>query len=143
MSPEYQAKQAALVAEHIKKQDIVITTALIPGRAAPRLVTEEQVLSMKPGSVLIDLAVEQGGNVAGARPDEVVSVGGARIVGITNLAGRIPADASSLYARNLAAFVALLLDKDGSVAPNLEDEILKSSLVTHAGDIVHPALHSV
>src|SRR5437764_5680898 len=79
MSAEYQAKQAALVADHIKKQDIVITTALIPGRAAPRLVSEEQVMSMKPGSVLVDLAVEQGGNVAGARPDEIVTVGGARI----------------------------------------------------------------
>ena len=94
MSAEYQAKQAALVTEHIKKQDIVITTALIPGRPAPKLVSEAQVLSMKPGSVLVDLAVEQGGNVAGARPDEIVTVGGAKIVGITNLAGRIPADAS-------------------------------------------------
>jgi len=143
MSAEYQAKQAALVAEHIKKQDIVITTALIPGHVAPRLVSEDQVRSMKPGSVLVDLAVEHGGNVAGSLPDQVVTVGGARIVGISNLAGRIPADASSLYARNLAAFVALLVDKTGAVAPNLEDEILKSSLVTHAGDIVHPALHSV
>jgi NAD(P) transhydrogenase subunit alpha len=143
MSAEYQAKQAALVAEHIKKQDIVITTALIPGHAAPRLVSEEQVRSMKPGSVLVDLAVEHGGNIAGSRPDEVVTVGGARIVGICNLAGRIPADASSLYARNLAAFVALLLDKEGAVAPNLEDEILKSSLVTHGGDIIHPALQAV
>src|SRR5437762_1206139 len=128
MSAEYQAKQAALVSDHIKKQDIVITTALIPGRAAPRLVSEEQVMSMKPGSVLVDLAVEQGGNVAGARPDEIVSVGGARIVGISNLAGKIAADASSLYARNLAAFVALLVDKDGAVAPDNDDEILKSSL---------------
>ncbi len=142
MSAEYQAKQAALVADHIKKQDIVITTALIPGRAAPRLVTEEQVLSMKPGSVLVDLAVEQGGNVAGARPDKIVPVGGARIIGISNLAGRIPADASSLYARNLAAFAALLI-KDGAVAPDQEDDILKSTLVTHGGDITHPALQAV
>jgi NAD(P) transhydrogenase subunit alpha len=143
MSAEYQAKQAALVSEHIKKQDIVITTALIPGRAAPRLVSEEQVMSMKPGSLLVDLAVERGGNVAGSRPDKIVPVGGALIIGISNLAGRIPADASSLYARNLAAFVALLLDKDGAVAPNLEDEILKSSLVTHGGEIIHPALQAV
>ena len=142
MSAEYQARQAALVTEHIKKQDIVITTALIPGRAAPRLVSEEQVLSMKPGSVLVDLAVEQGGNVAGALPDEVVTVGGARIVGISNLAGRIPADASSLYARNLAAFVALLIDKSGAVAPDMDDEILKASLVTHGGAITHPALQA-
>ncbi len=140
MSAEYQAKQAALVTEHIKKQDIVITTALIPGRPAPKLVSEAQVLSMKPGSILVDLAVEQGGNVAGARPDEIVQVGGAKIVGITNLAGRIPADASSLYARNLVAFVGLLVDKTGAVAPNVEDDILVASLVTHGGAITHPAL---
>jgi len=142
MSAAYQAKQAALVSEHIKKQDIVITTALIPGRPAPRLVSEDQVLSMKPGSVLVDLAVEQGGNVAGAHPDEIVKVGGARIVGITNLAGRIAADASSLYARNLAAFVALLVDKTGAVAPDAEDDILQASLVTHGGAITHPALRA-
>jgi NAD(P) transhydrogenase subunit alpha len=142
MSAEYQAKQAALVTEHIKKQDIVITTALIPGRAAPRLVSEAQVLSMKPGSVLVDLAVEQGGNVEGSRPDEVVLVGGARIVGIANLAGKIPADASSLYARNLAAFVALLIDKTGAVAPDMNDDILQASLVTHGGAITHPALQA-
>ena len=140
MSAEYQAKQAALVTEHIKKQDIVITTALIPGRPAPKLVSEAQVLSMKPGSILVDLAVEQGGNVAGARPDEIVEVGGAKIVGITNLAGKIPADASSLYARNLVAFVGLLVDKTGAVAPNVEDDILVASLVTHGGAITHPAL---
>jgi NAD(P) transhydrogenase subunit alpha len=142
MSAEYQAKQAALVSEHIKKQDIVITTALIPGRAAPRLVSEAQVLSMKPGSVLVDLAVEQGGNVAGARPDEVVVVGGAKIVGIANLPGRIAADASSLYARNLTAFVGLLVDKTGALAPDLEDDILKASRVTHGGAIIHPALQA-
>jgi NAD(P) transhydrogenase subunit alpha len=142
MSAEYQAKQAALVTEHIKKQDIVITTALIPGRAAPRLVSEAQVLSMKPGSVLVDLAVEQGGNVEGSRPDEIVTLGGARIVGIANLAGKIPADASSLYARNLAAFLALLVDKSGAVAPDMEDDILKASLVTHGGAITHPALQA-
>jgi NAD(P) transhydrogenase subunit alpha len=142
MSAEYQAKQAALVTEHIKKQDIVITTALIPGRAAPRLVSEAQVLSMKPGSVLVDLAVEQGGNVAGARPDAVVEVGGAKIVGIANLPGRIAADASSLYARNLLAFVGLLIDKTGAVSPDLEDDILKASRVTHGGAIIHPALQA-
>jgi NAD(P) transhydrogenase subunit alpha len=140
MSAEYQAKQAALVSEHIKKQDIVITTALIPGRAAPRLVSEEQVLSMKPGSVIIDLAVEQGGNVAGAKADEVVTVGGAKIVGIANLPGRIAADSSALYARNLLAFVGLLADKAGQIAPDLEDEILKAALVVNGGAISHPAL---
>jgi NAD(P) transhydrogenase subunit alpha len=139
MSAEYQAKQAALVSEHIKKQDIVITTALIPGRPAPRLVSAQQVASMKPGSVLVDLAVEQGGNVEGARTGEVVQTGGAKIVGIANLPGRIAADASALYSRNLFAFAGLLL-KDGALAPDLEDEILKASLVTHGGQIVHPAL---
>ena len=142
MSAEYQVKQAALVSEHIKKQDIVITTALIPGRPAPRLVTEAQVLSMKPGSILVDLAVEQGGNVEGAVPDAVVEKGGAKIVGISNMAGRVAADASSLYARNLAAFVALLVDKTGAIAPNAEDDILQASLVTHGGAITHPALQA-
>jgi NAD(P) transhydrogenase subunit alpha len=140
MSAEYQAKQAELVSEHIKKQDIVITTALIPGRAAPRLVSAAQVASMKPGSVLIDLAVEQGGNVEGAKAGEVVQAGPAKIVGIVNLPGRIAADASALYSRNLFAFAGLLLNKEGALAPDLEDEILKASLVTHGGAIVHPAL---
>jgi NAD(P) transhydrogenase subunit alpha len=139
MSAEYQAKQAALVSEHIKKQDIVITTALIPGRPAPKLVSAEQVASMKPGSVLVDLAVEQGGNVEGAKVGEVVQAGPAKIVGIANMPGRIAADASALYARNLLAFVGLLI-KDGALAPDLEDEILKASLVTLGGQIVHPAL---
>ena len=139
MSPEYQAKQAALVAEHIRKQDIVVTTALIPGRPAPKLVSAEHVASMKPGSVLVDLAVEQGGNVAGARADEVVDAGGVKIVGISNLAGRIAADASALYARNLTAFAGLLI-KDGALAPDLEDEILKAALVATGGAVTHPSL---
>ena len=141
MSAEYQAKQAALVSTHIAKQDIVITTALIPGRPAPKLVSAEQVASMKPGSVLVDLAVEQGGNVVGARPDEVVVNGnGVKIVGFTNLPGRLAADTSSLYARNLLAFAGLLINKEGALAPDLEDEILKAALVTQGGAIVHPAL---
>jgi NAD(P) transhydrogenase subunit alpha len=140
MSPEYQAKQAALTAEHIKKQDIVITTALIPGRPAPRLVSAAHVASMKAGSVLIDLAVEAGGNVEGAKPDEVVETGGVKIVGIANLPGRIAADASSLYARNLTAFVGLLLDKEGALAPDLEDEILKAALITRDGAVANPVL---
>ncbi len=140
MSPEYQAKQAILTGEHIRKQDIVITTALIPGRAAPVLVTADQVATMKPGSVLIDLAVEAGGNVEGARSGEVVvTPNGASIVGIANLPGRIASDASSLYAKNLVAFVGLLV-KDGVVNIDLEDEILKASVVTHAGAVVHEGL---
>jgi H+-translocating NAD(P) transhydrogenase subunit alpha len=139
MSAEYRAKQTELVTEHIRKQDIVITTALVPGRSAPRLVSAAQVASMRPGSVLIDLAVEQGGNVEGARPDEIVERGGVKIVGWTNLAGRVAADASALYARNILAFVGLVL-KSGNLALNLEDEILKAALVTHDGAVVHPAL---
>ncbi|HLI65816.1 MAG TPA: Re/Si-specific NAD(P)(+) transhydrogenase subunit alpha [Caulobacteraceae bacterium] len=133
MSAEYQAQQAALVSDHIKKQDIVITTALIPGRPAPKLVSEEQVASMKPGSVLVDLAVEQGGNVAGSQADKIVDVAGVKIAGYLNLPGRMAADASSLYAKNLLAFVGLLVDKTGALAPDLDDEILKAALITHAG----------
>lgn len=137
MSAEYQAKQAVLTGEHIKKQDIVITTALIPGRAAPVLVTAEQVATMKPGSVLIDLAVEAGGNVEGAKVGEtVVTPNGVSIVGIANLPGRIAADASSLYAKNLVAFLDLIL-KDGAVTVDLEDEILKAAVVTSGGAVVH------
>ena len=142
MSKAYQAKQAVLVSEHIKKQDIVITTALIPGRPAPRLVSPDQVASMKGGSVLVDLAVEQGGNVAGAKADEVVVVGGAKIIGIANLPGRIAADASALYARNLVAFLGLLIDKDGKLAPDLKDEILKAALVVHGGALAKHALQA-
>ena len=140
MSAEYQAKQAALVAEHIKKQDIVITTALIPGRPAPRLVTKEMVASMRPGSVIVDLAVERGGNVEGAKPDEVVSVGEVAIVGYLNSAGRIAASASALYARNLYAFVETLIDKEKkAIAVKWDDELVKATDLTRDGKIVHPA----
>ncbi|MDO8297395.1 MAG: Re/Si-specific NAD(P)(+) transhydrogenase subunit alpha [Caulobacter sp.] len=141
MSKEYQAKQAELVSSHIAKQDIVITTALIPGRPAPRLVTAAQVASMKPGSILVDLAVEQGGNVEGVKLGQVFeTANGAKIMGIPNLPGRIAADASALYSRNLMAFAVLLLDKEGKLAPDLEDEILKAALVTKDGAIVHEQL---
>ena len=143
MSAEYQAKQAALVSSHIAKQDIVITTALIPGRPAPKLVSAEQVASMRPGSILVDLAIEQGGNVVGAKLGEVaVTANGAKIMGVANLPGRIATDASALYARNLLAFAGLLLDKEGKLAPDLEDEILKAALVTQGGAVVHPSLKS-
>jgi H+-translocating NAD(P) transhydrogenase subunit alpha len=141
MSKEYQAKQAELVSGHIIKQDIVITTALIPGRPAPRLVSAAQVAAMKPGSVLVDLAVEQGGNVEGAKLDQVaVSKNGVKIMGVPNAAGRIAGDASNLYARNLFAFAGLFLDKDGKLAPDYEDEILKAALVAKDGAVVHPNL---
>ena len=139
MSKEYQAKQAALVAEHIKKQDIVITTALIPGRPAPRLVTKEMVASMRPGSVVVDLAVERGGNVEGVSPDAVAEIGGVKIIGYRNVPGRLAATASSLYARNLYAFLEVLFDKKTKVlAINWDDEIVKSTALTRDGAIVHP-----
>ncbi|MBK5961406.1 NAD(P) transhydrogenase subunit alpha [Rhodoplanes elegans] len=139
MSKEYQAKQAALVAEHIKKQDIVITTALIPGRPAPRLITAEMVASMKPGSVIVDLAVERGGNVEGAKPGEVVEVGGVKIVGHLNVAGRLAASSSALYSKNLLAFLEVLIDKKTkAIALNWDDEIVKATALTKDGAIVHP-----
>ncbi|THD58644.1 Re/Si-specific NAD(P)(+) transhydrogenase subunit alpha [Phenylobacterium sp.] len=141
MSAEYQAKQAELISSHIAKQDMVITTALIPGHPAPRLVNAAQVASMKPGSVIVDLAIEQGGNVEGAKLGEVaVTRNGVKILGIPNLPGRIAADASALYARNLFAFSGLFLDKEGQFAPDYEDEILKAALVTQGGAVVHPNL---
>ena len=143
MSPEYRAKQAELVSTHIAKQDMVITTALIPGRPAPKLVSAAQVASMKPGSVIVDLAIEQGGNVVGAKLGEVaVTKNGVKILGVANLPGRIAADASALYARNLMAFAGLFLDKEGKFAPDYEDEILKAALVCQGGAVVHPNLKS-
>ena len=140
MSAEYQAKQAALVAEHIKKQDIVITTALIPGRAAPRLVSAAMVASKKPRSGLVDLAVERGGNVEGAKPGETVEIDGKKIVGHMNVAGRIAATASQLYAKNLYAFVETLIDKAAkTVAVNWDDELVKATVLTRDGAVVHPA----
>lgn len=137
MSDEYQAKQAELTASHIVKQDVVITTALIPGRPAPRLVTAAHVASMKPGSVLVDLAIDNGGNVEGAKAGEIVTTAnGVQIVGWSNMPGRIAADASALYARNLVAFLGLMV-KDGALGVDLEDEILKASVVTHGGAVVH------
>jgi NAD(P) transhydrogenase subunit alpha len=139
MSAEYQAKQAALITEHIAKQDIVITTALIPGRAAPTLVTEAQARSMRPGSVIVDLAVAQGGNCPLSKPDELVDVGGVKVMGFTNLPARLPADASSLYAKNVLALLPLLTDKDSKAfAPAWDDEIIKGAMLTRGGALVHP-----
>jgi H+-translocating NAD(P) transhydrogenase subunit alpha len=139
MSKEYQAKQAALVAEHIKKQDIVITTALIPGRPAPKLVSKEMVASMRPGSVIVDLAVERGGNVDGAKANEVVQAGPAKIVGYLNVPGRLAASASSLYAKNLLTFLETLIDKkEKKLAINWDDELVQGTALTRDGAIVHP-----
>ena len=139
MSKEYQAKQAALVADHIKKQDIVVTTALIPGRPAPRLISKEMVASMRPGSVIVDLAVERGGNVEGVKADAMIETGGVKVVGYVNVPGRLAATASSLYAKNLLAFLEILIDKKTkALAINWDDDIVKATALTRDGAVVHP-----
>lgn len=143
MSAEYQAKQAELVAEHIKSQDIVITTALIPGRPAPRLISQAMVESMKPGSVIVDLAAERGGNCEATKPGDTADVGGVTIIGPINLAGSIPGNASSLYAKNLLAFLELFFDrKDKTFNVNWEDEIVAGTLLAKDGKVVHSSLTS-
>jgi NAD(P) transhydrogenase subunit alpha len=140
MSKEYQAKQAALVAEHVKKQDIVITTALIPGRPAPRLISADMVRSMRPGSVIVDLAIERGGNVELAKPGAVAEINGVKIVGHLNVPGRLAATASSLYAKNLYAFVEILIDKTAkALAVNWDDDIVKATALTRDGAVIHPS----
>jgi NAD(P) transhydrogenase subunit alpha len=140
MSKDYQAKQADLVAAHIAKQDIVVTTALIPGRPAPKLVSRAMVESMKPGSVIVDLAVERGGNVELAEPGRVVDHNGVKIVGHLNVPGRLAASSSSLYARNLYAFVETLVDRGTkNLAVNWDDELVKATCLTRDGAVVHPA----
>ena len=140
MSKDYQAKQAALVADHVKKQDIVITTALIPGRPAPRLISRAMVASMKPGSVIVDLAVERGGNVEGVKADEVATVDGVKIVGYVNMAGRLAASASALYAKNLFALLEILVDKKAkALAVKWDDDIVKATVLTRDGAVVHPS----
>jgi H+-translocating NAD(P) transhydrogenase subunit alpha len=139
MSKDYQAKQAALVADHIRKQDIVITTALIPGRPAPRLISKEMVESMRPGSVIVDLAVERGGNVEGVKPDAVAADNGVKIIGYRNVPGRLAATASSLYAKNLFAFLEILIDKKTkALAVNWDDDIVKATALTRDGAVIHP-----
>jgi H+-translocating NAD(P) transhydrogenase subunit alpha len=139
MSKEYQAKQAELTATHIAKQDIVITTALIPGRPAPRLISAEMVKSMRPGSVIVDLAVERGCNCEGARAGEIVMQDGVKIIGNCSVASSLAATASSLYARNLYAFAETLIDKaDKALKINWDDELVKATCLTRDGAIVHP-----
>jgi len=140
MSKEYQAKQAELTASHIAKQDIVITTALIPGRPAPKLISAAMVESMKAGSVIVDLAVERGGNCELAKPGQVVTTAnGVKIVGHLNVPGRLPATSSQLYAKNLLAFVETLIDKaEKKLAVNWDDELVKATALTRDGAIVHP-----
>jgi len=141
MSDEYKAAQAELVSGHIAKQDIVITTALIPGRPAPRLISDTQLASMRPGSVVVDLAVEQGGNVEGSVAGEVAERHGVRIVGHRNVPSRLAADSSALYARNLYNFLSAFWDKKAGrpVLPD-EDEIVKGVRLTQSGKVVHERL---
>jgi NAD(P) transhydrogenase subunit alpha len=143
MSDAYKAKQSALIASHIARQDIVVTTALIPGRPAPRLISAEMVKSMRAGSVIVDLAVERGGNCELSKPGELaVSENGVKIVGYSSIS-RIAASASALYARNLYAFAETLIDKvTRSLAVNWEDELVKSTCLTRDGAIIHPNFSS-
>lgn len=139
MSKEYQAKQAELVADHISKQDVVITTALIPGRPAPKLVSKDMLKKMRSGSVIVDLAVERGGNVEGAKAGTVTEVEGVKVIGHNNVPGRIAASASLLYAKNLLTFFETMVDKETKqINVDLDDELIKATALTYAGDIVHP-----
>ncbi len=139
MSDEYKAAQAKLVSEHIAKQDIVITTALIPGRAAPQLISDEQIATMKPGSVIFDLAVSQGGNVAGSQADQVVDKHGVKIMGYSNTPAHLAADASALFARNHYNFLSAFWDK-GQGKPVLDEEIGDAIRLTQGGAIVNERL---
>jgi len=141
MSPEYQQAQAELVSSHIAKQDIVITTALIPGRPAPRLISDAQLATMRPGSVIVDLAADAGGNVEGCVAGERVERHGVTIIGATNLARDLAADSSALFARNLYNFLSAIWDKDavGPVLPD-DDEIVKGIRLTRDGKVVHERL---
>ena len=140
MSKDYQAKQAALVAAHIAKQDIVITTALIPGRPAPRLISADMVASMRPGSVIVDLAVERGGNVEGVKAGEVaLSANDVKIVGHLNVPGRLAASSSQLYSKNLFSFLETMIDKTNkTLAIHWDDELVKATNLTRDGHVVHP-----
>ncbi len=141
MSEDYKRRQAELVAETLKKQDIVICTALIPGRPAPLLVTRAMAESMRPGSIIVDLAVEQGGNCELSRAGEIVDHGGVRIIGHRNVPGRLPVDASALYARNLFNFVAPFVNaENGAVDIDWEDELVTGTALTRDGSVVHPLL---
>jgi len=141
MSSEYQKLQAELTASHIAKQDIVITTALIPGRAAPILVTKSMIANMRPGSVLVDLAAERGGNVEGAVPGKIVETkNGVKIVGLLNWPSRLASDASAMFAKNLKNFIPLVTAEDGSYAPDWNDEIIQGCALTRDGKVIHERL---
>ncbi|MCA3555017.1 Re/Si-specific NAD(P)(+) transhydrogenase subunit alpha [Aestuariivirga sp.] len=138
LSAEDKARQAALVANHVKTQDVIITTALIPGRPAPVLITQEMVESMKPGSIIVDLAVERGGNCPLSKPDQIVEHKGVKIVGTVNLAGKLAGNAAPLFARNLANFLDLMIQKDGSLKIDDADECIRGTMIARDGALVHP-----
>jgi NAD(P) transhydrogenase subunit alpha len=139
MSEEYKKKQSQLIADTIKKQDLVISTALIPGRPAPVLITEDMVKDMKKGSIIVDLAAASGGNCPLTEADKVVVKHGVTLIGYTNMPGRCAVDASALYARNLFNFVStLLIAKEGGLAAQWDDELVKGTLLTKDGTAVHP-----
>ena len=141
MGEDYQRRQRELVAQTLRRTDIVICTALVPGRRAPVLLTEAMVAGMAPGSIIVDLAVESGGNVEGSQPGAIaITANGVKIIGHNNMPSRIAADASQLYARNLLAFLALLVDKEGKLRIDTSDEIVKAALLTLDGAVVNPAL---
>ena len=138
MSDDYKRRQAELIAERVKEADFIITTALIPGRPAPKLVTEEMLKSMKPGSVIVDMAAEMGGNVEGTEPGKEVVKHGVKLIGITNLPATMPGSATQMYAKNLQTLIKHLMD-DGKIELNFEDEITKGATITHGGKVVHEA----
>ena len=136
MTPEFLAEQRKIVTRHVQAADVVICTALVPGKKAPTLLTQAMVEGMKPGAVIVDLAVEQGGNCELSKPGEDVMAGGVLILGPANLPAETPIDASQLYARNVWALLEILL-KDGAIALDLEDEVVDGALLTHAGEVRH------
>jgi NAD(P) transhydrogenase subunit alpha len=141
MGEDFQRRQREMITDALKRIDIVICTALIPGRRAPVLLTGEMLGALAPGSVVADLAVEAGGNVEGSRPEETVTTpGGVKIIGYANAPAHIPVDASLLYARNLSAFLALLVDQEQKLKIDTSDEIIKAALLTMDGAVVNPAL---
>ncbi len=141
MSAEYQKLQAELTASHLTKQDIVVTTALIPGRPAPRLIDKKMIATMRAGSVIVDMAVERGGNVEGSKPGEIVTTkNGVKLVGLLNWPSRMASDASNMFARNLKNFLPLVTAEDGSYAPDWDDEIIQGCALTRDGEVVHERL---
>jgi NAD(P) transhydrogenase subunit alpha len=142
MSDDYKRRQAELVADTLKKQDIAICTALIPGRKAPTLINDAMVHSMRPGSVIVDLAAEQGGNCSLTKPGEIIEINGVSIIGLLNIPSRLSADASALYAKNILNFITPMVDAEKQLAVNWQDEIIAATVLTHAGGIVHPNFKS-